>query len=134
MAISKAPCKGKSFENCLSFKAFALTGRQVCERNNPGRCPGLRAFALTGRQVCVHKHPGRCPGLRASAPSGRAAYRSFCPFRAWGAYLRNLNNYHTTLLPLKVTIKKIIALFQSFLLLLFEVYTKLRIFANEFRT
>ena len=27
MAISKAPCKGKSFENCLSFKAFALTGR-----------------------------------------------------------------------------------------------------------
>ena len=30
MAISKAPCKGKSFENCLSFKAFALTGRQVC--------------------------------------------------------------------------------------------------------
>ena len=49
MAISKAPCKGKSFENCLSFKAFALTGRQVCERNNPGRCPGLRASALSGR-------------------------------------------------------------------------------------
>ena len=112
MAISKAPCKGKSFENCLSFKAFALTGRQVCERNNPGRCPGLRASAL----------------------SGRAAYRSFCPFRACGAYLRNLNNYHTTLLPLKVTIKKIIAHFLSFLLLLFEVYTKLRIFAKEFRT
>ena len=112
MAISKAPCKGKSFVNCLVLKAFALTGRQVCERNNPGRCPGLRASAL----------------------SGRAAYRSFCPFRACGAYLRNLNNYHTTLLPLKVTIKKIIAHFLSFLLLLFEVYTKLRIFANEFRT
>ena len=112
MSISKAPCKGKSFENCLSFKAFAFIGRQVCERNNPGRCPGLRASAL----------------------SGRAASRSFCPFRACGAYLRNLNNYHTTLLPLKVTIKKIIALFLSFLLLLFEVYTKLRIFANEFRT
>ena len=30
MAISKAPCKGKSFVNCLEFKAFALTGRQVC--------------------------------------------------------------------------------------------------------
>ena len=35
--------------------------------------PGLRAFALTGRQVCEHDNPGRCPGLRASAPSGRAA-------------------------------------------------------------
>ena len=52
VAISKAPCKGKSFVNYLI----------------------LKAFALTGRQVCVHKHPGRCPGLRASAPSGRAAY------------------------------------------------------------
>ena len=31
-------------------------------------------------------------------------------------------------------LKKIIAHFLSFLLLLFEVYTKLRIFANEFRT
>ena len=31
------------------FKAFALTGRQVCIRNNPGRCPGLWASALTGR-------------------------------------------------------------------------------------
>ena len=46
MAISKAPCKGKSFVNYLI----------------------LKAFALTGRQVCVHKHPGRCPGLRASVP------------------------------------------------------------------
>ena len=27
MAISKAPCKGKSLINCLEFKAFALTGR-----------------------------------------------------------------------------------------------------------
>ena len=31
------------------FKAFALTGRQVCVRNYPGRCPGLRASALSGR-------------------------------------------------------------------------------------
>ena len=31
------------------FKAFALTGRQVCVRNNPGRCPGLGATALSGR-------------------------------------------------------------------------------------
>ena len=32
----------------------------------------FKAFALTGRQVCVHDYPGRCPGLRASALSGRA--------------------------------------------------------------
>ena len=34
-----------------SFKAFALTGRQPCVHNNPGRCPGLRASALSGRAV-----------------------------------------------------------------------------------
>ena len=49
MAISKAPCKGKSFIYCQDFKAFALTGRQVCVRNYPGRCPGLGASALSGR-------------------------------------------------------------------------------------
>ena len=37
----------------------------------------FEAFALTGRQVCVRNYPGRCPGLRASALSGRAAYQSF---------------------------------------------------------
>ena len=31
------------------FKAFALTGRQICDRNYPGRCPGLGASALSGR-------------------------------------------------------------------------------------
>ena len=49
MAIGKAPCKGKSFNIARSFKAFALTGRQVTAPNNPGRCPGLRASALSGR-------------------------------------------------------------------------------------
>ena len=48
-AIKKAPCKGKSFANCRNYKAFALTGRQVCAHNNPGRCPGLRASAPSGR-------------------------------------------------------------------------------------
>ena len=84
VAISKAPCKGKSFVNYLI----------------------LKAFALTGRQVCVHKHPGRCPGLRASAPSGRAAYmgsrviRNFVPTSSFKAYwviptvqLENFNTY-----------------------------------------
>ena len=45
VAISKAPCKGKSFVNYLILKAFALTGRQAIIRDNPGRCPGLRASA-----------------------------------------------------------------------------------------
>ena len=49
MANSKTPCKGKSFMFVWSFKAFALTGRQVCVRNYPGRCPGLGASALSGR-------------------------------------------------------------------------------------
>ena len=49
VAISKAPCKGKSFVNYLILKAFALTGRQVYVQNNPGRCPGLRASAPSGR-------------------------------------------------------------------------------------
>ena len=49
IAVSKAPCKGKSFVNCPVFKAFALTGRQVCVHNTPGRCPGLGASALSGR-------------------------------------------------------------------------------------
>ena len=41
----------------------------------------LKAFALTGRQVCVRNYPGRCPGLGASALSGRAAFWSFWPFQ-----------------------------------------------------
>ena len=49
VAISKAPCKGKSFVNYLILKAFALTGRQVCVHKHPGRCPGLGASALSGR-------------------------------------------------------------------------------------
>ena len=32
-----------------SFKAFALTGRQGCVLNYPGRCPELGASALSGR-------------------------------------------------------------------------------------
>ena len=41
------------------------------------QCPPLcfawsfKAFALTGRQGCVRNYPGRCPGLGVSAPSGR---------------------------------------------------------------
>ena len=60
IAISKAPCKGKSFQYQAINKAFALTGRQVCVRNYPGRCPGLRASAPSGRvgltcETCIYK-------------------------------------------------------------------------------
>ena len=59
IAISKAPCKGKS---------FVIAG-------------ALKAFALTGRQACVHHYPGRCPGLGASALSGRAAQNLLLPLQ-----------------------------------------------------
>ena len=79
MAISNAPCKGKSFINFrVSFKAFALTGRQVCEHDNPGRCPGLRASAPSGRPASM----SFCllPMFRlVTVGSGRAASMSFCP-------------------------------------------------------
>ena len=50
-------------------KQHALKGQKLLAQ---GIALGIyKAFALTGRQVCVHTHPGRCPGLRASALSGR---------------------------------------------------------------
>ena len=55
-AISKAPCKGKSFVIfAWGFKAFALTGRQACVHDYPGRCPGLGASALSGRVGATYK-------------------------------------------------------------------------------
>ena len=49
MATARRPVRAKALYIALYFKAFALTGRQVCARNYPGRCPGLGAFALSGR-------------------------------------------------------------------------------------
>ena len=43
------PVRATALYIAWSFKAFALTGRQVCAQNNPGRCPGLRASAPSGR-------------------------------------------------------------------------------------
>ena len=43
------PVRATALYIAWSFKAFALTGRQVTAPNNPGRCPGLRASALSGR-------------------------------------------------------------------------------------
>ena len=65
------------------FKAFALTGRQVCVRNNPGRCPGLGASALSGRAasgafglyLCFTLRPAIFNSLRpVTVGSGRADY------------------------------------------------------------
>ena len=46
------------------------------EAPSPGHRPGYNVNqqgALTGREVCVRDYPGRCPGLGASALSGRMA-------------------------------------------------------------
>ena len=43
------PVRAKALKLLTIYKAFALTGRQVCEHDNPGRCPGLRASAPSGR-------------------------------------------------------------------------------------
>ena len=91
VTVSNAPCKGKSFINFrVSFKAFALTGRQVCEHDNPGRCPGLRASAPSGRAASMSfcPLPLLYPSARdfqfryasVTAGSGRAASMNFCPY------------------------------------------------------
>ena len=42
MAVNKAPCKGKSFENCLILvKLLPLQGDKLASMITPGRCPGL---------------------------------------------------------------------------------------------
>ena len=73
------PVRAKALNIARSFKAFALTGRQVCEHDNPGRCPGLRASALSGRAACFH-----CSGLRTFGPSGRAACFHCSGLRTFG--------------------------------------------------
>ena len=57
MAISNAPCKGKS------FKIHRI------KMETPLRY--VKLLPLQGASFATHKNPGRCPGLRASAPSGR---------------------------------------------------------------
>ena len=47
--LNTLPVRAKALLIAGNFKAFALTGRQVCSRNYPGRCPGLRASAPSGR-------------------------------------------------------------------------------------
>ena len=59
-------------EGSQVFAPHALKGQKLLAQ---GSALGI----VTGRQVCEHDNPGRCPGLRASAPSGRAASKSFFP-------------------------------------------------------
>ena len=49
MQSARRPVRAKALYIAQYFKAFALTGRQVPVRNDPGRCPGLGASALSGR-------------------------------------------------------------------------------------
>ena len=92
MAISNAPCKGKSFVIIWFFEAFALTGRQVCKHIYPGRCPGLGASALSGRIGCDMPH----------------LPRSFCPCRPDGFEIRPPAVPHPLGVPtdLKSVVKK----------------------------
>ena len=61
----KAPSPGhRPGDN--SNQQGALKGQKLCIF-----AQYFKAFALTGRQACVHNYPGRCPGLGASALSGR---------------------------------------------------------------
>ena len=62
----QGPVKGKPYI-LPDFKSFALTGRQVCVCNNPGRCPGLGATALSGRGAYAkleQQHQGNPHGFR----------------------------------------------------------------------
>ena len=58
MATRRRPVRAKAEYIAQYFKAFALTGRQVCVRNLPRAMPWAR---------------------------------SFCPFRACRAYMRNFS-------------------------------------------
>ena len=44
MAISKAPCKGKSFVYCQVFESFCPYRATGLHHNNPGRLPWARSF------------------------------------------------------------------------------------------
>ena len=70
MAISNAPCKGKSFKIHLIKMETPLRYVKLLP-------VVLKLLPLQGALFATHKNPGRCPGLRASAPTGRAAYMSF---------------------------------------------------------
>ena len=57
IAINKAPCKGKSFVNCLILlKLLPLQGDKLAPMITQGDCPGLGASALSGR--VGQKHAG----------------------------------------------------------------------------
>ena len=57
--VARRPVRAKTLKYLAVYKAFALTGRQVCVCNNPGRCPGLGASALTGRIGCDYSETQR---------------------------------------------------------------------------
>ncbi len=80
------PVRAKALNIARSFNAFALTGRQVCEHDNPGRCPGLRASAPSGRACCLY------PLLWA---------KNFWAFSPYINHLRNLSKQYVRWAPQK---------------------------------
>jgi len=62
MAISNAPCKGKSFKIHRIIKENSLRYVKLLPIV-------LKLLPLQGARFATHKNLGRCPGLRASAPS-----------------------------------------------------------------
>ena len=77
------PVRAKALNIARSFNAFALTGRQVWEHDNPGRCPGLRASGPF-RACCLY------PLLWA---------KSFWAFRPYINHLRNLSKQYVRWVP-----------------------------------
>ena len=72
----------------------------------------FEAFALTGRQTCVHDYPGRCPGLGASALSGRVELiRSKGVYQSSKAALRNLRFTRSNSLESKINSSKVLTTF-----------------------
>ena len=61
MSNSKAPCKGKSFVNCLVLKLLPLQGDRGKCCLYPGCCPGLGASALSGRMALTCESSVRLP-------------------------------------------------------------------------
>ena len=108
MAISNAPCKGKSFkihrikmETPLRYvKLLPLQGVRFATHKKPRALPWAKSFCPF-RACCLYELLGRAAymsflALMACCLYGLLAFRACClyellgPFRACGIYLRNL--------------------------------------------
>ena len=60
------------------YKAFALSGRQACGHEYPGRCPGLGVSAPSGREGNCRGHEGNCRGVKGIAGMREGEWRLIC--------------------------------------------------------